>query len=125
MADLVRLWWEKAEDSLRAAEREHAAGAETFAINRLYYAAFYAVTAWLQQGGKTFSKHSTARAAFHRDLVKAGVVSREWSSFYDRLFEDRAEGDYKPAVSFSPDYVAERLTQCRLFLTDLRQHVAF
>jgi len=39
-ANVVRYWWSKAEESLASAQREFAAGAYTFAVNRLYYAAF-------------------------------------------------------------------------------------
>ena len=40
-ANVVRYWWSKAEESLASAQREFAAGSYTFAVNRLYYAAFY------------------------------------------------------------------------------------
>jgi uncharacterized protein (UPF0332 family) len=46
-AEVVRYWWEQAEESLSSARRETAAGAYTFAVNRLYYAAFYGVSAAL------------------------------------------------------------------------------
>jgi hypothetical protein len=38
-AHVVRYWWSKAEESLAAAQREFAARAYTFAVNRLYYTA--------------------------------------------------------------------------------------
>ncbi len=34
-ANVVRYWWAKAEESLASAQREFAAGAYTFAVNRL------------------------------------------------------------------------------------------
>jgi uncharacterized protein (UPF0332 family) len=46
-AAVVRYWWDKANESLRAARRELVADAYTFAINRAYYALFYAVSALL------------------------------------------------------------------------------
>ena len=42
---MVEYWWEKAKKSLKSANREFEAGAYDFAINRLYYAAFYGVSA--------------------------------------------------------------------------------
>jgi len=42
---VVRYWWSKAEESLASAQREVEAGALAFAMNRVYYAAFYAVSA--------------------------------------------------------------------------------
>lgn len=45
--DVVRYWWSKGEQSLSAAEREINADSLEFAMNRVYYAAFYAVSAAL------------------------------------------------------------------------------
>ncbi len=45
--EVVTYWWKKANDSLDSARRELSAGAYSFAANRLYYAAFYAVSALL------------------------------------------------------------------------------
>ena len=44
-SEVVRYWFEKAEDSIISARREFEAGSLTFAMNRLYYCAFYAVSA--------------------------------------------------------------------------------
>jgi len=82
-AAAVRYWWDKAHESLRAAHRELAAHAYTFAINRAYYALFYAVSALLLEEGRRFSKHSGIRAAFNRDLVKPGRLSRKHGELYN------------------------------------------
>ena len=47
----VKYWWEKAEESLESAERELHVGSLTFAVNRLYYSLFYAVSAMLLSRG--------------------------------------------------------------------------
>jgi uncharacterized protein (UPF0332 family) len=39
-AEVIRYWWSKAMDSLASARRESEAGSRSFAMNRLYYAAF-------------------------------------------------------------------------------------
>ncbi len=46
-SDMVQYWWSKALESLASARREFEAGSHSFAMNRLYYAAFYAVSAVL------------------------------------------------------------------------------
>jgi hypothetical protein len=65
-AAVVRYWFEKAEESLAAARREFEARSLAFAMNRLYYAGFYAVSAVLMTRGLSFKKHSGVRAAFHQ-----------------------------------------------------------
>ena len=46
-SEVVRYWLEKAEESMASARREFEAGSLAFAMNRLYYSAFYAVSALL------------------------------------------------------------------------------
>ena len=114
----------QAEESLASAQREMVAAAYTFAVNRLYYAAFYAVSAALLERRQSFRKHSGVRAAFHREFIKTGLLDVEWGKFYDRLFEDRQEGDYLALVSFDQDYLEAQLTHCAAFLEKLRPLIA-
>ena len=115
----VFYWWDRAESSLEAALREMAAGDLSLAINRLYYACFYAVSAVLLQRGFTFTKHSAVKAMFHRQLVNAGLVDRKWAGHYTGLFENRHEADYLPFTSFKPAFVESQIEETKNFLTDL------
>ena len=56
--EIVLYWWSKAEESLASTRRELEAGSYTFAVNRLYYAAFYGVGVALLKRQLFFSKHS-------------------------------------------------------------------
>ena len=53
-SEIVRYWLEKAEESLASGRREFEAGSFSFAMNRLYYAAFYAVSALLMEHDLSF-----------------------------------------------------------------------
>ena len=117
---LVQYWWSKAVDSLSSAKREFDANELCFAMNRIYYAAFYTVSAALMERGSTFKKHTGVRIAFHREFIKTGLLDSEWAKFYDQLFEDRQEGDYIALTSFEHDYVEFQLTRCIDFLEKLR-----
>ena len=121
--DVVRYWWSKAEESLASAQREADAGALAFAMNRIYYSAFYAVSAALLDQQTSFRKHSGVRAAFHKEFIKKGILDSNWGKFYDQLFEDRQEGDYLALTEFDPEYVRSQLARCRDFLTHLRPHI--
>jgi len=119
-ADVVRYWWSKAEESLASSRRELSAGSYLFAVNRLYYAAFYGVSAALLDRQRSFKKHSGVRAAFHREFIKTGQLDAEWGRFYDQLYEDRQEGDYVALVSFDREYVESQVDRCARFLSELR-----
>lgn len=118
--EVVLYWWAKAERSLASAERELGADELSFAMNRIYYAAFYAVSAALLDRQSSFKKHSGVRSAFHRELIKTGLLDVQWAKFYDQLYEDRQEGDYIASVSFERDYIEQQLARCREFLQHLR-----
>jgi hypothetical protein len=112
---IITEWWNRSGESLESARREFEAQAYAFAINRIYYTLFYAVTAALLEKGVTFKKHSGVRSAFHKTFIKTGQLDKKWGKFYDRAFEDRHEGDYMAIVSFDKQYVRKMLDQCQKF----------
>ena len=123
-SEVVRYWWSKAEKSLESAQREFGAGEHSFAINRIYYAAFYGASAVLLERHHSFKKHSGVRSAFHREIIKTGLVDIKWGKLYDQLFEDRQEGDYLELISFDPEYVGFKLKECSELLENIRPLIA-
>lgn len=122
-AEVMRYWWSKADTSLLSAQRELEAGALEYSINRLYYSMFYAVSAVLFKRQMSFNKHSGVRAAFHREIIRKGLLDVKWGKLYDQLYEDRQEGDYMALVTFDKQYVESQLALCTEFLQELRHLV--
>jgi uncharacterized protein (UPF0332 family) len=119
-AEVVRYWWERAHTSLKAARREAAASDYPLAINRAYYALFYAVSALLLEEGHRFSKHTSVRASFNRDIIRTGRMNSADGNLYNQLFRDRHEGDYVEFTRFDAQYVQEKIEACEEFLVHLR-----
>lgn len=117
---VVQYWWDKAEDCISSARRELDANEFGYAINRIYYSAFYAVSALLLERGLSFKKHSGVRHTFHFEFIKTGLIDTRWAKFYDQLFEDRQEGDYLALTTFDFEYVEKKLNECKEFLEILR-----
>ena len=65
------------------------------AINRAYYAFFYAATALLLTLDLTRSKHSGVMAAFREQFVKPGLFPIDDSRAYGEAFEARNTTDYE------------------------------
>ena len=120
-AEVIAYWWRMADEALRSAGREEEAGAFVFAVNRMYYAAFYAVSAVLLRRGFHFRKHSGLRAGFHREIVKPGIAEREWGRLFDQLFDSRQEGDHLALVEFEPEFVRAQLARTTQLLARLRE----
>ncbi|MBC7325339.1 MAG: HEPN domain-containing protein [Moorella sp. (in: Bacteria)] len=102
-AEVAHYWLDKVQASLESARREYAQGRLDFSANRLYYAAFYAVSAVLAARGKSYGKHDAVRAAFHRDLVKTGATDIKFGKLYDRLFYSRQKVDYEVFAEIDPE----------------------
>lgn len=86
------------------------------AVNRIYYALFYQVSALLLTKGLSFSKHSGVLAAFNREFVKTGKIDKELGKFYNRMFEHRRTGDYGELVEFEEEDVKGWLRKAEEFL---------
>ncbi|WP_258360785.1 HEPN domain-containing protein [Moorella sulfitireducens (nom. illeg.)] len=116
---LAKYWMDKARRSLNTARREFEEKNYDFCANRLYYAAFYAVSAVLMLQGKYYKKHSGVRAALHRDLVKPGIIPEEYGTLYDALLRDREEIDYIAFVEPDPEVIKEEITKVEELLNIL------
>ena len=66
---------------------------ETIA-NRLYYAAYNAVSALLIAYGYSAQSHSGVIHLFGQHFIKTGILSRERGKLYHDLFTMRLTGDY-------------------------------
>lgn len=113
---IARDWIEKSEATLKAAEILLREKMLVACVNRLYYAAFYAVSAALAKSGREYGKHTAVRAALHREYVKSGKIPFDCGKIYDRLFDDRQEGDYTPRTSFKEEEIKRLLEETRTFL---------
>jgi uncharacterized protein (UPF0332 family) len=93
VSQIPRILWDKAQESLHAAQQVLAVSAEA-ATSRAYYAAFYAVSAHFALEGRLFKKHTTLEAAVHRDLVRSGLWPEDLGEGFSRLVNLRYQGDY-------------------------------
>lgn len=109
--DLVRYRLDRAENALEEAQLLFKSGHINTYVNRLYYAAFYAVSALLLCRGISTSKHSHLRSLLHKDFVKPGTIPIEHGKHFDILFNSRQEGDYGDFVVFKADDVAHWLAK--------------
>lgn len=87
MKRVVGEWLRMAGEALASGRSELDAGRFAFAVNRAYYAAFYAASAVLLSRGRHFVKHNGVQAALHRDLVHEGLLAPEHGDACDELFQ--------------------------------------
>lgn len=73
--------------------------------NRLYYAAFYAVSALLIHKGLTAQTHHGVMHLFGLHFIKTGVVDNRFGTLYGRLFSLRQTGDYSDTFDLTEEDV--------------------
>ena len=117
----MKYWREKAHESLESATDEFNKKRLSFAVNRIYYACFYILTAVFLERNKTFRTHKGLRAALHKNLIKEGVIDQKWGKFFDEVFESRQRGDYIPIANFESAQVESYLKQAREFVEEVNR----
>jgi uncharacterized protein (UPF0332 family) len=111
----------QAKESLEEAEILYRERKFRGAINRLYYACFYAILALLATKGLSSSKHSGVIALFHREFVKPGIFPKDEARTPNRLFDLRVKDDYKEFVTPSEEEVESLLPEAREFLKEVER----
>jgi uncharacterized protein len=91
-------------------------GSDTAAVNRVYYAVFYAASALLLSEGHASSKHSGVLSLFNRLWVKTGRLPRTMGSFYVTMFDRRQKGDYQDLAAFEKADVMQWIGEARTFV---------
>jgi len=89
------------------------------AVNRLYYACFYAVTALLFTEGRHSSKHTGIRSMFMKDWIHAGRLPVRMGKFYLRLFDYRMKGDYHIQTLFHQDELEAWFQEAKDFIAEV------
>ncbi len=114
--DEVVLYIERAREMLEVAAHNLADGFYGSAVNRAYYAIFYAANALLATLGLARSKHSGVIAAFRERFVKTGLIEAEYSKTYGRVMDDRETGDYDVEAAIEPERAKADLEDARRFV---------
>jgi uncharacterized protein (UPF0332 family) len=65
------------------------------AANRMYYACFHIVSAYLAQQNIKATTHAGLKRAFNMMLVKTGKINRDDGRLFNQLFNLRQEADYE------------------------------
>jgi uncharacterized protein (UPF0332 family) len=89
------------EDAQILAEREK----WNSTINRLYYAAYYAVMALLLDSDLKPATHNGAKSNFSEYFIKTGKIDKEYGKMYSQLFTWRQKGDYDDLFDFNKEKV--------------------
>ena len=91
------------------------------AINRMYYACFYAVSALLVKHEIETSSHTGVRQQFGQLFVKTGKFDKKLAKHYTDLFEKRHKGDYNDFFDFDEETVTRLLPVSKDFIDSIEK----
>jgi uncharacterized protein (UPF0332 family) len=120
---LLRFRMAQAHESLREAEILLGESALRGAVNRAYYAMFYALLALLATKQLGTSKHSGAISLFDRAFVKAGLFPRALSRTLHLAFDRRQQYDYGEMAPLNRQVAQETLADARTFVMSIEAHL--
>ncbi len=89
------------------------------AINRLYYACFYGVSALLLDRNIQAKSHAGTKQMFGLHFVKTGILTEEANDFFKLVFELRHTGDYDDYIVFDLKEVTSLLQPATDFITQI------
>jgi uncharacterized protein (UPF0332 family) len=112
----VGLYMDHAQQMLVVAARNLADGFFASAVNRAYYAIFYAANAALSTLGLARGKHSGVISAFREHFVKPGFIEAEYSDIYGRVMDHRHVGDYELELSLEDQQARTDLGDAKRFV---------
>lgn len=108
-ADLIKYRLYRAKDTLDDARILAEKLKWNSTINRLYYAAYYAVMALLLDADLNPATHNGAKSNFSEYFIKTSLIPIEYGKIYSQLFTWRQKGDYDDLFDFSEEKVVPYL----------------
>jgi len=117
---LIKYRMERYLESVEAAKLLFENNMLTSAMNRIYYAMFYAVQALLITKNVTFSKHGQVKGFFNKEFVHKGTIPVHFGKVYNKAFEYRQKFDYVDFEIPSVDMVEEYVQYAKEFLQEIQ-----
>ncbi len=110
---------ERAYATLREAEVMRRESFCNAAVNRMYYACYYAAVALLLKHDLTTQTHNGVKTLLGLHFVSTGKLPIKIGKTFSTLFEKRHSGDYDDFAYCDEELVDELLPQARLFVDTL------
>ena len=120
-AELVKYRISRADEAIQEAQLMANDCHYNAAINRLYYACFYAVQALLVKHGILSSTHAGVKTMLSLHFVSKGVIDVEYGKTFSRLFEIRHSGDYDDFVYCDKEMIDEYTPKAVAFINKIKE----
>jgi len=113
----------KAYDTLESAKVLLETGFESGAVNRIYYAYFWAVRGLLSQKDIFVKSHTGTQTKFAETYIKTGIIPEKYGKYLGRLEDKRTLADYEAINDFTKEEVKEMITWTEDFLAFVKENI--
>ena len=113
---LVAYRYQRAQETLAEIPFLNQQGYYNTAVNRLYYACYYAVTALLIKHGISYATHAGVKQMLGMHFVATGHLPREIGRVFSLLFERRHSSDYDDFAYSSAEEINELMPKAEIFI---------
>lgn len=122
--DLCKYRMENSSDSFKVAKDCLEKGYYKDAVNRSYYAVFYAIKSVLAFEGKDFKRHKDVIAYFNQTYVASGIIPREIGRKIGRLQQKREKSDYDDFYLASKEETIEQIESADEVIAAIKKYLA-
>ena len=120
-AALVKYRMERSDETIQEAIYSAQGGWYNLAVNRLYYACYYAAVAVLISKSVETQSHSGVRTMMALHLVKEGILAKEHRTTFTSLFHSRQSSDYDDFVKCDVDTYNDFLLKAKNCIDALKK----
>lgn len=118
--EIVRFRIENAVRTLDEAEVQIQNKYYNTAVNRMYYACYYAICALLVANNIHTKSHDGVRRMMSLHFIKTGILPTELGRYYGRLFSNRLTGDYDDFFSHDRASAGSLYPEAKVFVNTVK-----
>jgi len=120
-AELVKYRLERAKEIYDDAELLAKNERWKSAANRLYYACFHAISAYLAHLEEDAATHASLKSKFNALMVKTSKIDREEGKLFNRLFDIRLDADYEDFVKLEEAEIQPLVKKVKQLISDIEE----
>ena len=118
---LIQYRIERADETMEEADILAERGHYNAAVNRLYYACFYAAQALLLKHHIAATTHSGVKSMLGLHFISKGIISINHGKTFNTLFEKRHSSDYEAFAYCDKDMVDDLTPLSESFIVRIKE----
>lgn len=91
------------------------------AVNRIYYGAFYILSALALKYQFQTASHQELIGWFNKEFVKEELIDRKYGRFVHKAYDKRSKADYADYVEFDKEEVLAMFNEMKDFLEEIEK----